>query len=245
MMQTETAIAHFRGPWGVRIEIAPSILFLVLLIIGLSAGSGGSALIDGVITCAILLGSILLHELGHAWGALIQRVPVRRVVLHGGGGSCEHVAAGARASELIVAMGPIVNLALWALLSLGAEGIWATLPPVDPYLPPTDAYPIRLELAGWFWFAAQINLMLFIMNLIPVQPLDGGKLAHLALLRVLPEDRALQGAGALGLVFSVLWIPAMIVVFITFGFVLLFFPSLRMHWAMLRGGARLTRLRRR
>jgi len=41
-----------------------------------------------------------------------------------------------------------------------------------------------------------------------------------------------------------LWIPAMILLYVTFGFVLLFFPSLRAHWAMLRSGARLNRLRR-
>lgn len=244
MMHTETAIFRFRGPWNVEVEIAPSILFLICVIVGVNAGAGAPALIEAAIIVAILVASILLHEFGHVWGALVQGVRVDRVVLHGGGGYCQHAAAGARASELIVAMGPLVNLALWAVLSLGAEALWASVPS-DPLAPPLAAFARRIEFASWLWFAANLNLMLFVLNLIPVQRLDGGKLLHLALLRVLPESRALQLAGGIGLICAVLWIPAMILVFVTFGFVLLFMPSLRAHWEMLRGGARLNRLRRR
>ena len=44
-----------------------------------------------------------LHEMGHAWGALVQGVPVRRIMLHGGGGFCERArSATAREDELIV-----------------------------------------------------------------------------------------------------------------------------------------------
>ena len=177
-------------------------------------------------------------------GRECEGVRVIRVVLLGGGGFCQHAAAGSRASELIVAMGPIVNLGIWATLSLVAEGVWASIP-VNPLSPPLEAYATRADIAGWMWFAAHLNLMLCVLNLIPVQPLDGGKLLHLALLRALSESRALQVTGAVGLICVVLWIPAMIVVFVTFGFVLLFLPRLRAHWQMLRGGTRLERLRRR
>ncbi|WP_299137921.1 site-2 protease family protein [uncultured Tateyamaria sp.] len=239
-MENETSILRFRGPWGVPIEIAPSVLFLVGLIVMVNASAAGAALADGVILAVILVLSILLHELGHAWGAMVQGVRVDRIVLHGGGGFCRHAAAGARASELIVAMGPIVNLGLWAVLSLGAEAIWFSMP--DPTQ--NDPY-VYLYVAEWLWFAAHLNLMLFALNLIPVQPLDGGKLLHLGLLRVMSEARALQVAGAVGLVCALVWLPAMIVMFVTFGFVLLFLPNIAMHWHMVRGGRRLDRLRRR
>ncbi len=32
----------------------------------------------------ILFGSIFLHEFGHAWGRLIQGIPVTRIMLYGG-----------------------------------------------------------------------------------------------------------------------------------------------------------------
>jgi hypothetical protein len=73
-----------------------------------------------------LVGSIFLHELGHAWGATVQGVPVRRIVINGGGGFCEQArSATRRQDELIVAMGPIVNLTIWAAGSLAAPPIVA------------------------------------------------------------------------------------------------------------------------
>ena len=81
--------------------------------------------------------------------------------------------------------------------------------------------------------------------MIPVQPLDGGKLLHLWLLRVMRQDTALMVAGGFGLICTLLWIPVMIGLYAYVGFVLLFFPSLRMHWEMLRGGTRLRRFERR
>ena len=243
-MTSENPIASFTGPWGIPIQIMPSMGFLLLLFVGLSAGGMGS-LVSGLAMFAIIVASILAHELGHAWGAKVQGVPVQRVVLHGGGGFCQHRSAGARASELIVIMGPLVNLALWAILSLASEVMWSTMP-TDANLVPGGlaAYQMQLEIGYWLWLASDLNLMLFLLNMIPVQPLDGGKLLHLWLLRVLSQESAMQITGAVGLVCTVLWIPAMILLYVTFGFVLLFFPSLRAHWAMLRGGARLNRLRR-
>jgi len=67
----------------------------------------------------LLTGSIFLHELGHAWGTIVQGIPVRRIMIYGGGGFCERSrSASVKQRELIVAMGPIVNLVIWAFASL-------------------------------------------------------------------------------------------------------------------------------
>ena len=246
-MNSETPLFTWFGPWGLPVQVMPSTGFLLLLFVGLSAGSM-DAMAWGLNMFAIVATSIFLHELGHAWGARVQGIKVHRIVLHGGGGFCEHRSAGAHASELIVVMGPLVNLALWAVLSLFA---WAILPEFPSYEASEEAYDAffaahaaRFEVIYWLETAAGINLMLFALNMIPVQPLDGGKLLHLWLLRVLPQDVALTVAGGFGLLCTLLWVPAMIGVYFYMGFVLLFMPSLRMHWEMLRGGVRLGRMRR-
>ncbi|MEL7164727.1 MAG: site-2 protease family protein [Pseudomonadota bacterium] len=247
-MHSETPLFSFNGPWGIPVQVMPSLGFLLFIFVGFSVGSVEDAA-WALNMFAIVLTSILLHEPGHAWGARVQGVPVHRVVLHGGGGFCEHRAAGAHASELIVLMGPIVNLGLWALLSLAAY--W--LVPAWPGGEATDdavaahfaAHAARFEVIYWLQTAAYLNLMLFVMNMVPVQPLDGGKLAHLWLLRVLSERHAMAAAGGLGLVFSVLWLPAMVAAYYYVGFILLFMPSVRIHWEMLRAGARIGRMRRR
>ena len=111
---------------GIPVQIDRSLAFLLLLIVLLAGGLQNP--MHGVILAAMLLSAIFLHEMGHAWAARVQGLPVRRVVLWGGGGFCEYPAALPRkASGFVTAMGPVVNLALWALSGLAAWGVLAWL----------------------------------------------------------------------------------------------------------------------
>ena len=214
---TETPVFEIRGPWGVPIQVGASILLLGLVVLSLGRSTSDLYyLYYDAIFLLILVGSILLHELGHAWGCLIQGVPVRRVMLWGGGGFCEPSrSTSAYEDELIVAMGPIVNLTLWALASL-----------IAPVLPYRDL--------GWIAATiAHVNLFLALLNLMPVMPLDGGRLFHLLLLRVTRRDLALRIAGGVGLVIAVLWVPLMVALYFGMGLFLIFFPSILLHWQML------------
>ena len=221
MFQTGPTLFSFRGLLGVPVEVSQSLVMLAGLLLVLS---GFGNIIWVAILVAMLLTSIYLHELGHAWGCLVQGVPVRRIVLHGGGGFCEYARSARRnEQELIIAMGPIVNLALWALSSLGA---WLIYSSPD----------MGLDTVGSYLFLfARINIALFVFNLLPVQPLDGGKLFQLGLLRFLPQSAAMRTAGAVGLVFAVLWWPALIYIYFTMGWLLLFAPPIMLHWHMARG----------
>lgn len=224
MLRDDTVIFQFTGPMGVRVQVGRTLLLLVGLILILS---GGDLIWTGMFVGALVL-AIFLHEMGHAWGNIVQGVPVRRVMLHGGGGFCESARTATRhQQELIVAMGPLTNLALWALSSLGVWAIWSGGGV------PTSTAMIYLSMGlGLFAF---LNLALFVFNLIPVQPLDGGKLVHLGLLRFLPPAKAHRVAGVIGLVFAVLWIPAAIFVYVDYGFILFFFPSIPAHYRMAKG----------
>lgn len=224
MLRDDNVIFQFTGPMGVRVEIGQSLGLLVALIVLISPAD----LTSSLIFAGLLVISIFLHELGHAWGSLVQGVPVRRVMLHGGGGFCERArSASAREDELIVAMGPIVNLALWALASLGQWMMLQNLQTV-PSLLYTQIY-------GYLGLFAFLNLALFIFNLIPVQPLDGGKLFHLAMLRVLPQDAAQRVTGRVGLVLSIAWIPAAVLAWYYYGWILFFIPSIPAHYRMAKG----------
>ena len=87
-----------------------------------------------------------------------------------------------------------------------------------------------LALIGW------VNMALFLFNLLPVQPLDGGRLFHHLMLRFMPAPAAQRVTGAVGLVAAILWIPAAIWAFLNYGFILFFFPSIPAHYRMMRGG---------
>ena len=217
-MNSESVLFEFRGPWGVPIQIGSSAPMLALLIIMLNASNGGVT--DGLIFVAILFGSILLHELGHAWGCHVQGVPVRRVMIYGGGGFCEHARTTTRREdELITAMGPIVNLVLWAVASLAFMNLYLSLP---------LSVLVLLSQIAW------LNLFLAIFNLLPVQPLDGGRLLQLTLMRFMEPRSATKLAGGIGVVLCVLWLPILFFSFTMLGFVLFFFPSFRLHLQMAR-----------
>ncbi len=213
-MFNDNPIFEFRGPWGVPVQIGATFFLLALIFVDFTGSA--RALTYDLVFFGLIIGSIYLHELGHAWGALIQGVPVRRVMLYGGGGFCEPGrSVTAYEDELFTAMGPIVTAVLWAVSSLALPFV------SDP------------NLAWAVSSLAWINGVLLVLNFLPVKPLDGGRLFHLLLRRVLPGPTATRVAGAVGLVLAVLWIPGMLACYFFFGMMLLFIPPIGVHWRMM------------
>ncbi|MBV7378844.1 site-2 protease family protein [Maritimibacter dapengensis] len=215
----DTTLFQFRALFGFQIEVRSSIIFLALIWMFASIGGGSQALFYSLVTFGILFVSIVLHELGHAWACKVQGIPVREVVVYGGGGYClPGRAMSRREDEFVTAMGPAVTWALWAILSLIA--------------PMTSGF-----LAYVLHTAAFLNLFLGIFNLMPVLPLDGGRLFRLVLLRFMRPQPATRIAGGVGLVVSAAW--ALWVLMALFGggfFFLLFIPDFARHLQMLRHG---------
>lgn len=215
----DSTLFDFRGPMGVRVEVQSSFLLLVLLV----AIFFSNNILVGVIFLLMLTLSIFLHEMGHAWAHVAQKVPVKRVVITGGGGFCESLVSPTRQQEeFIVAMGPIVNLMLWAIASgISQAGL------IEPET-------VAATILSYF---ALLNLFLFVFNMLPMQPLDGGRLLHLVLKRFTSPLRALKITGGVGLVMCVLWIPTLILLLLYVGIALFFIPSFRLHWDMFKAGS--------
>lgn len=218
MFNDQNPVYEFRGPWGVPIQIGGSMLFIFLFYISFS-GSPRDMAYD-LAFVVILVGSILLHELGHAWGCLIQSVPVKRIMLHGAGGFCERKRSATRyEQELIVAMGPLVTLALWALATLLGNVL--------------ETAGLRSANATWALDTiAWINIYLFIFNMLPLQPLDGGKLFELLLARFMHPALAIKITGIIGMAMIVLWLPLMFFGYAAFGMLLMFIPAVGVNWSM-------------
>ena len=230
MFQNDPVVYQFRGPWGVQVDVGQSLFFLMALLVWFNFGGDP---VYALVAPLLLVLAIFLHEMGHAWGTLVQDLPVRRVMLYGGGGFCEGARSRSpREAELIVAMGPIVNLALWAICSL--TYYW-----VSEAWYASNSYPSAWawDVIYYIWLFGYLNLMLFIFNMLPVQPLDGGKLLHLILLRVMRPELAQTVTGAIGFALAVIWIPAMLLMMYTQGWMLFFIPSIPAHYRMMRGTA--------
>lgn len=142
--------------------------FLVLALVTLNFGGGllaqfpmlgGAAWALGLGAGLLLFVSVLLHELGHSLVAQRQGIGVKSITLFlfGGLASLEDEAKTPAGALAIAIAGPLVSLALFALL----QGVVATGLIVGP-------------LAAIVGLLAYINLSLALFNMIPGLPLDGG-----------------------------------------------------------------------
>ncbi|HVZ64950.1 MAG TPA: site-2 protease family protein [Lacunisphaera sp.] len=124
---------------------------------------------------------VVLHELGHSLTARRFGVRVPRILLLPIGGMAEfdHIPRKPAAELLITVAGPAVNFAL-ALALLGV--VWRGLfggAAISEY----SVMGLLDEL--WFW-----NLVMGIFNLLPVFPMDGGRILRALLAFRLPYLRA-------------------------------------------------------
>jgi Zn-dependent protease len=203
--------------WGIRIGVDYSWFFvLFLLIFWLSAGyrdllnvPNGDAepYLLALASAVAFFGSILLHELGHAFVAIRRGISISDITLWMFGG----VARMTRDSDSpgtefkIAVAGPLVTLVI-ALASVGvgiaaagSHEFWQAM----RLEPDTNTSGIVAVIA----WVASINALVLAFNLIPAFPLDGGRIARAIAWRVTGDrTRATRGAARLGQAFSYLFI---------------------------------------
>jgi Zn-dependent protease len=196
--------------FGIRIGASPSwfvVLFLFIYIMSDHFRSllGGSVTQGYVVAvCGVLLFffSLILHELGHALVARRLGIGISGIDLWFFGG----VAKMTRDSDSpgtefkVAAAGPAVTLVIVVicvvLSTLIAQG--AALD-VMRLADNTHVSPV-LALLG---FLGTINLFLFLFNLVPAFPLDGGRLARALVWKITGDrNRATRIAGRVGVGFA-------------------------------------------
>jgi Zn-dependent protease len=104
---------------------------------------------------------VLVHELGHALLFRRFRLPVIGITLHGAGGECASTGWATPVQESIVAWGGVLaQLGLFTVVTALAElGVW-----------PEDASGREL-----YSVLAVLNVVLVVINLVPLGRLDGAR----------------------------------------------------------------------
>jgi len=134
---------------------------------------------------AVLFFIVLIHELGHVASAIGFGWTIREVQLLPFGGVVEVEEAGAlpvREEMWVAAAGPLQNAWLAAAGWLAGQAGW-----LDP---------------EWSAFFVRSNLLLGLFNLLPILPLDGGKLLQSWISLYWPFHRTLVWSAAVSLAFS-------------------------------------------
>jgi Zn-dependent protease len=153
---------------GIRVELHVSFLLLFALVYGLTwHGSGAFAAAWAGLGILLIFSSVLLHELGHCLVAQRFGISISRIILLPIGGMAQfsRIPREPRTELLITVAGPAVNFFL-AFIFLGMAGIpgnWQELLAASPG-------------TNLIHLAAVANLIMGTFNLLPIFPMDGGRI---------------------------------------------------------------------
>jgi Zn-dependent protease len=173
--------------FGIPIRVHFTFLFLVVWFAVYAAGVGESAAL-ALVQLALVFVCVVLHELGHALMARRFGVETQEIVLYPIGGMARLTRIPSGFAELaIAAAGPFVNL---VLAGICVAAMAALRMPFD-----MTAATFGHSLLSRLLFA---NLLLFLFNLLPAFPMDGGRILRASLTFVFPEERATRIAAAIG-----------------------------------------------
>jgi Zn-dependent protease len=192
---------------GIRIGASPSWFIVLFLVIYFLAGYfqdtlGGSqteGFVVAVCSAVLFFGSLILHELGHALVARRGGIEIEGIDLWllGGLARFRQDTRSPGQEFAVAAAGPAVSI----LLAVVFAGISVAL------AGPDDALDVALLRNGvdvsaplaLVVFLAEMNLWLFLFNLLPAFPLDGGRIARAVVWRITGDrNRATRVSAGIG-----------------------------------------------
>jgi Zn-dependent protease/CBS domain-containing protein len=202
---------------GIRITVDWSWFFVLFLVIfwlsdfyGKVLGESSSASTPfalAVISAIGFFGSIVLHELGHAFAALRNGIGISSIQLwiFGGMARMDRESDSPAAEFKVAVAGPLVTLAIVVVLT--AVGLAAVGPEEfrqAVLIESNSGVSGAMAAVGWL---AWINLVVLLFNLLPAFPMDGGRIVRaIAWWRTGDRTSATRFAANLGRVFAYIFI---------------------------------------
>jgi Zn-dependent protease len=215
---------------GIRITVDWSwFVILFLLIVSMSSvysdilgesGTGSKAFGLAILSAIGFFGSIVLHELGHAFAAIRRGVGISSIQLWmlGGVARMDRETDSPEAEFEVAVAGPLVTLAIVACLYL-LGGVAAGFGEFGHIFRlavefKTDAgVSAFLSLIAWL---ATINGLILLFNLLPAFPMDGGRIARaLIWWRTRDRTKATRIAANMGRGFGYLFIAGGLILIAT------------------------------
>ena len=190
------------GKWyGVNVRIHMLFFFFAVMTFyfGWHAAAGGSG-VEYYTTCAaalaILFASIFLHEVAHGFTASGFGGYVESIEVFPWGGTSEIELPKNKHHQLLVHLsGPLTNLLVCLCCALilffdahfAEKGSWsALLSPLQPIIIRDHLFTNTVGLIFW------VNWLVFMINLLPVSPFDGGKIVRSLIPLLWPNTRTDQ-----------------------------------------------------
>jgi|SRR5882672_5414880 len=191
--------------FGIEIRIHFTFFFLPFFVWSAeSATQDSTAALRALALVGVIFASVILHELGQAWVAHREGVPLKGLILLPVGGVTILDEAQAapdtdstwKRDVRIACAGPLVNLAI-----AGATALFllAAMPGV-----PLTTKPL-VDPGNLARSIVWLNVYLALLNLLPAYPVDGGRVLRAYFSRHMDPIRATQRAVRIGHVFAMLF----------------------------------------
>ncbi|MDP0495971.1 MAG: site-2 protease family protein [Verrucomicrobiota bacterium JB024] len=154
--------------FGIPLEVHASFLLLLVLVAlwGYDA-AGPAGIVAGMIYTFFIFTSVLLHEYGHCLAARRYGVKTRRILLLPIGGMAQfsHIPREPSRELVITLAGPLVNFLI-------AAGLFVVVgAPQSAFYNPFSLNPREFLSMIMIW-----NIAMGIFNLLPIFPMDGGRI---------------------------------------------------------------------
>jgi Zn-dependent protease len=193
--------------FGIRVGVSASWFVVLFILIWWLGAEYFPAILEGSQTTAYLIAvaaalgyfiSLILHELGHALVARRLGIEIAGIDLWFFGGLSQMRREPATPGEefKIAAAGPAVTLLLLLIFVGVGEALSTGHTLTDTLTKNGVTTSPALALVGWLAF---VNAALFLFNIVPAFPLDGGRIARAVIWRVSGDrNRATQATGRAG-----------------------------------------------
>ena len=188
--------------FGIRVRMHASLVILIAWEMLLSETRFGMGVVNALTFGVSLFGIILLHEFGHCFAARRVGGDANDILMWPLGGLAFADAPNRPWPQLVTAAGgPLVNVVICAV---SAAGMWAiaALGHHSFTLNPLHIRGVYFYLAWVF----DLSLMLLLFNLLPIFPMDGGRILQALLWFKLKYYRATLITCVVGMVGSVLMV---------------------------------------
>lgn len=167
---------HIGTYWGIPVKVhwTFTLIFLVLFGFGWSNGIENSTLFIYSLFVVLMFVCVILHEYGHALTARRYGVQTLDIIISPIGGIARLQNLPEKPiQELIVAIaGPLVNLAIALILFLATLVFFTEV----SFINPEDTFELVMTPFGFIVLMIYVNSVLFLFNLIPAFPMDGGRI---------------------------------------------------------------------
>lgn len=177
---------------------------LLLLWVGFSSwqasGQWQTVAIDLLMVTSVFA-CVGLHEIGHALMARVYKIKTRRILILpiGGVAQLEKNPSNAKQEFWIALAGPMVNLIIVFILVIGIA-LTTPLTEIQSLIQQIESQQLSglNTTLGFLLKLMGINLMLFIFNLLPAFPMDGGRILRALIEMFSSHEKATQIATVVG-----------------------------------------------